>query len=166
MTATRKWGKLCPDGHGLLLEHDTWSARGVVWCPHLDHGGNGRFYRTNEAQEGYAGTAANTPTSPTTNEKIALARERREAARRLREENTMNATQPKPAATTPASKEPKSCLCGCGGTTKGGRFLPGHDARYHSRLKREAAEAAAKAAAKMERQAKAAAKAHDASADA
>jgi hypothetical protein len=27
-------------------------------------------------------------------------------------------------------------MCSCGGTTKGGRFLPGHDARLHSELKR------------------------------
>ena len=26
------------------------------------------------------------------------------------------------------------CLCGCGDVTKGGRFLPGHDARYKSAL--------------------------------
>jgi hypothetical protein len=26
------------------------------------------------------------------------------------------------------------CLCGCGGHTKGGRFLPGHDARLRGKL--------------------------------
>lgn len=31
-----------------------------------------------------------------------------------------------------------SCLCGCGGTTKGGSFLPGHDAKYKSQLIKEA----------------------------
>lgn len=30
------------------------------------------------------------------------------------------------------------CTCGCGERTKGGRFRPGHDSRYHARLKREA----------------------------
>ena len=30
----------------------------------------------------------------------------------------------------------RPCLCSCGGTTKGGRFLPGHDARLHGELKR------------------------------
>jgi hypothetical protein len=30
------------------------------------------------------------------------------------------------------------CLCGCTETTKGGQFLPGHDARYKSHLIREA----------------------------
>src|ERR1700741_3189598 len=28
-------------------------------------------------------------------------------------------------------KEPKICACGCAGATKGGRFIPGHDARLH-----------------------------------
>lgn len=36
---------------------------------------------------------------------------------------TMKRTRkPKPA---------QDCSCGCGGQTKGGRFLPGHDARLH-----------------------------------
>jgi hypothetical protein len=26
------------------------------------------------------------------------------------------------------------CECGCGGTTKGGRFLPGHDAKLKKQL--------------------------------
>jgi hypothetical protein len=32
----------------------------------------------------------------------------------------------------------KQCVCGCGGTTKGGDFLPGHDARHKSNLFKEA----------------------------
>lgn len=32
-------------------------------------------------------------------------------------------------------KQPQPCGCGCGGMTKGGRFLPGHDARYHAAQK-------------------------------
>ena len=27
-----------------------------------------------------------------------------------------------------------SCHCGCGGTTKGGRYLPGHDAKHKKEL--------------------------------
>ena len=27
-----------------------------------------------------------------------------------------------------------TCLCGCEGTTKGGRYLPGHDAKHKSAL--------------------------------
>ena len=33
-------------------------------------------------------------------------------------------------------RTPRPCLCSCGGTTRGGRFLPGHDARLHGELKR------------------------------
>ena len=33
-------------------------------------------------------------------------------------------------------RQPRPCLCSCGGTTRGGRFLPGHDARLHGELKR------------------------------
>ena len=32
-----------------------------------------------------------------------------------------------------AKREPQACGCGCGGMTKGGRFLPGHDARMHGK---------------------------------
>jgi hypothetical protein len=32
------------------------------------------------------------------------------------------------------SRAPRPCLCSCGGTTKGGAFLPGHDARLRSEL--------------------------------
>lgn len=28
------------------------------------------------------------------------------------------------------SAAPRDCTCGCGGQTKGGRFLPGHDSKY------------------------------------
>lgn len=31
-------------------------------------------------------------------------------------------------------KAGKPCLCGCGGTTGGGRFLPGHDSKYLNTL--------------------------------
>lgn len=33
-------------------------------------------------------------------------------------------------------KETVICNCGCGEKTNGGRFLPGHDARFHGRVKR------------------------------
>ena len=29
------------------------------------------------------------------------------------------------------SKTPQHCTCGCGMMTKGGRYVPGHDARHH-----------------------------------
>lgn len=34
------------------------------------------------------------------------------------------------------AKTPQPCGCGCGGMTKGGRFLPGHDARFHAAQKK------------------------------
>jgi hypothetical protein len=41
------------------------------------------------------------------------------------------------ATKTPVKgRTPRPCLCGCGQTTRGGRFKPGHDARLHSELKR------------------------------
>ena len=44
-----------------------------------------------------------------------------------------------PAKPEPKAKkvaEPKSCTCGCEGTTKGGLFLPGHDARFSGLVSR------------------------------
>ena len=41
-----------------------------------------------------------------------------------------------PAEDRPRAGEPRPCLCSCGGTTRGGTFLPGHDARLHGVLKR------------------------------
>lgn len=52
----------------------------------------------------------------------------------------------KTAATTPAptrtraGKAPRDCECGCGGMTRGGRFIPGHDAKLKSVLLRRAAD--------------------------
>jgi hypothetical protein len=34
-------------------------------------------------------------------------------------------------------KAVRVCQCGCGEVTKGGRFRPGHDARYHAARKSE-----------------------------
>lgn len=31
-------------------------------------------------------------------------------------------------------RQPRECMCGCGETTKGGKFLPGHDAKLKSQL--------------------------------
>ncbi|MDA3833524.1 MAG: hypothetical protein PF495_09020 [Spirochaetales bacterium] len=35
-----------------------------------------------------------------------------------------------------SAKKPRECGCGCEGLTKGGEFLPGHDARHKGNLKR------------------------------
>lgn len=32
--------------------------------------------------------------------------------------------------------QPRPCLCGCGSTTRGGRFMPGHDARLYGFARR------------------------------
>jgi hypothetical protein len=47
---------------------------------------------------------------------------------------------PRRGATKKSGRAPRQCLCGCGGMTKGGRFLPGHDAKYHAAQKRLAQE--------------------------
>ena len=46
-----------------------------------------------------------------------------------------------------AAAKPKTgtCVCGCNGTTKGGKFLPGHDARFVSTLVGKVTEANFKA---------------------
>jgi hypothetical protein len=42
---------------------------------------------------------------------------------------------------TAAPRRPgRDCECACGGTTRGGRFLPGHDAKLKGRLLRQAAD--------------------------
>lgn len=45
-------------------------------------------------------------------------------------------TETEKKATAKAAAKPKTgtCQCGCKGTTKGGKFLPGHDARFVSTL--------------------------------
>ena len=37
-------------------------------------------------------------------------------------------------------RDPRPCLCGCGGLTRGGRFRPGHDAKLAKLLHRLAAD--------------------------
>jgi hypothetical protein len=41
-----------------------------------------------------------------------------------------------PGAATERPPKGRECLCSCGGTTRGGRFLPGHDMRLYGELKR------------------------------
>lgn len=137
--AHRDWGLLCPEGHGLLVQRPEWQAGGTAWCPSAEHGGNGRFWRLNEVEEGWF-----TPGQAPTVSQAYLDRQAAAAERsaewhaeldRHKKETRMakdaTATEAKPKA----GKEPRNCLCGCGGQTKGGRFLPGHDARYHARIK-------------------------------
>lgn len=51
-------------------------------------------------------------------------------------ENT-TPTVTKPAKAKKEPKAPSACWCGCGGLT-GGKFVPGHDARFHGAAKRHA----------------------------
>jgi hypothetical protein len=39
-------------------------------------------------------------------------------------------------AVTEGPRKGRECLCSCGGETRGGRFLPGHDMRLYGELKR------------------------------
>lgn len=54
----------------------------------------------------------------------------------------------KPGAKRVAAN-PQECQCGCGGMTRGGKFLPGHDARLKGRLKKAAADGDGKAKAEL-----------------
>src|SRR5690625_129274 len=49
-------------------------------------------------------------------------------------ESQQRAQKPRQDTTPKATKKAPSCLCGCGGMTKGGQFLPGHNARYLTKL--------------------------------
>ena len=53
---------------------------------------------------------------------------------KMEERGTMAGLPPLPKIpkSSRKSKPPKPCECGCGGMTKGGRFIPGHDAYLHA----------------------------------
>lgn len=146
----RRWGLLCPDGHGILLENPDWGDK--VWCPANGHGGNGRFFTPAEVQEGYEVAGAGLTEAQERRLKAA-GNEMRDAAagvateadapKRKERKVAEAATEAKPRK----GKDPRDCECGCGGQTKGGRFIPGHDAKLHARQKAEAKAAAAAAAA-------------------
>jgi hypothetical protein len=42
-----------------------------------------------------------------------------------------------PGTATETPRKGRECLCSCGGETRGGRFLPGHDQRLFGELKRK-----------------------------
>jgi hypothetical protein len=54
----------------------------------------------------------------------------------IQEEATETSGTPQEQPTDAPLGTRRSCLCGCGETTRGGRFRPGHDARLHAELKR------------------------------
>ncbi len=59
-------------------------------------------------------------------------REERQRTAAVRVRSTSgDAESPEPRQKRPArSSRPVDCTCGCGGQTKGGKFLPGHDSKY------------------------------------
>ncbi len=145
-------GMPCPDGHGSLYE-----LNGRLWCAANIHGGNGRFFSLQEVEQAmaFAGTGpapkpevakqrktrsdAGKPRAPKAAPEVTAA-DNAAVARieRAKPEPVVKAEapEPKPARAPRPVREPKACLCGCGGMTKGGTFLPGHDARYHAALKK------------------------------
>ena len=140
MASTTQFGALCPEGHGVLIEREDWTREGVIWCSHSEHGGNGRFYRDQEVKTGTFNPAAPRVKSEWQIEQDIKAATQA-AVREQLKESKVATKEPKPKAPRKA-KEPIACKCGCGEMTKGGRFRPGHDARYHSALAKEQAAAA------------------------
>lgn len=151
---SRTYGAQCPDGHGTLLSRTDWI--GKLWCPGGDTHIGGKFFADDDP-------AIKEGPSPDAKARLAAARAEREVsptradlesthadtalgsriADRLREKPLGGR---RPTGQTPPSRaaEPGSgpeCLCGCGERTKGGRFRPGHDARYHAAQKKLHAEA-------------------------
>lgn len=61
-------------------------------------------------------------------------RERLQAERIAAEAPKADADKPK------RSRKMRPCTCGCGGMTGGGKFLPGHDARWVGEIGRQAAQ--------------------------
>jgi len=118
-------GDYCPvEGHGRMYV----LKNGRQWCPHSDHNSTGREHKM-----------AFTPKDGTS----ALDKEPtpiRAAAKAPKPEKAKTTTPrvAKADKAPRAAKTPQECTCGCKGMTKGGRFLPGHDARYHAAQKREA----------------------------
>lgn len=142
--AHREWGAICPEDQGLLIQRDDWTKRGVVWCPNENqHGGNGRFWRVQEVTEGwYDPSKVGTPTEAQIERQARAdqSRDEAEAARaskntRQKESRRTMATDATEITKPRKAKDPQNCTCGCGGQTKGGRFIPGHDARYHARMR-------------------------------
>lgn len=132
-----KFGAVCPDGHGPLLSGDSWGDR--LYCPSLEHGGNGAFFDP--------GSAASDFEPVRVKGKAKSERLHREddepgpgIASLVRAAQAARLSKPAKAEPKPRTeKVGRPCDCKCGGTTKGGRFLPGHDARYHAAERRIAA---------------------------
>jgi hypothetical protein len=61
--------------------------------------------------------------------------------REARDMAKVTETAKKTTAKKAAAPKTGTCVCGCKGTTKGGKFLPGHDARFVSTLVGQAGDA-------------------------
>jgi hypothetical protein len=98
------------------------------------------FYDRGQVQEGYAAVAKDAPAAVGL---TAAQIKKMQAAGKTdtASDKAAEAAVAKPKAVRKA-KAGQDCGCGCGGTTKGGRFLPGHDARFHAAERAKAAEAA------------------------
>lgn len=139
---TARLGAWCPDGHGSLLYSDAWAPR--LYCPHLDHGANGAFFDPGSLESGYVPSQTASAAAAAREERAAAARAKRDAyeAEKAAEAKAEAARRAAPTPRTPRPRPTaggQPCRCKCGGTTKGGRFLPGHDARFHAAEKRIAA---------------------------
>lgn len=52
-------------------------------------------------------------------------------------QNTKKKSTPARSKSATPAREARACLCECGDKTKGGKFLPGHDAKLKSRLQND-----------------------------
>ena len=132
----RTWGRqpVCPLDGGALLGHADWGDR--LHCPNARHGGNGMMFAPGEWLE--AVPVENRGPSAHTTARVAEATEKatqHRAAMAAAKEDTSRALPVDKTPRTRTRGEPRPCKCECGGMTKGGTFLPGHDAKYHSRMK-------------------------------
>lgn len=146
MARDRKWGLICPDDGGICYDHPDWGDR--VWCPSNEHGGNGKFFNAAQLKEGWSVASTGSGSGLTESQIRALkgaaqddvdAAEAGEAeAPKGRAPKAPKEGKPKRESKPPKERTPVACECGCGEMTKGGRFIPGHDARLHSRWNAQA----------------------------
>lgn len=132
------WGFICPVDGGSLIEL---SGTDLLHCPNNGHNGRPKthplgvaeptpaFYTRDQVQEGYM---ADKPSGSGMTAKQINAMKASAKA-----DSSSDAAAESAVAAPKRGKTPRECEDGCGGMTKGGRFLPGHDAKMHARLKAE-----------------------------
>lgn len=143
MARSKQWGLVCPDDGGICYDHPDWGDR--VWCPSNEHGGNGKFFPAAQLKEGWAVPKDNTGSGLTESQIRALRGAAQDDVDQAesgdapaKPARAPKADKPKREAKPPKERTPVACECGCGEMTKGGRFIPGHDARLHSRWNAQA----------------------------